>query len=300
MQANFFDALFLDSLNAPRTTTVFAPTDEAFAMFSNETITRLLNPAWSFHLRELLRYHLVDGTINGEELGMLEAVTTLTNFNLTVSEPTNQDDEQLKEMFCGDLDFVEVSVPKQWQTNDDSSMDAEEEDQGMAAAGLLEFRLLLEEGKTVDAYKEVKDNYQQILKAIQEQFDLDQQDTSNEAHYSKMNTILQPTDTENSAHMDLQGRCKRKQKSKASLMDFTSSTKKSKKGSNEIKGWTNAGKLYVMEMLKAIKQDEDSGICKKWDGMYKTLCNAVKDGKDKDEDEVESKQHFCGPKCFVQ
>lgn len=89
MQANFFDALFLDSLNAPRTTTVFAPTDEAFAMFSNETITKLLDPAWSFHLRELLRYHLVDGMINGEELGMLEAVTTLTNFNLTVTAGRN-------------------------------------------------------------------------------------------------------------------------------------------------------------------------------------------------------------------
>jgi hypothetical protein len=67
---------------------------------------------------------------------------------------------------------------------------------------------------------------------------------------------------------------------------------KSKKGSNEIKGWTNAGKQYVMEMLKAIKQDEDSRICKKWDSMYNTLCNTVKDGKDKDEDEVESEQHF--------
>jgi uncharacterized surface protein with fasciclin (FAS1) repeats len=32
---------------------------------------------------------LVDGTINGEELGMLEAVTTLTNFNLTVTAGRN-------------------------------------------------------------------------------------------------------------------------------------------------------------------------------------------------------------------
>ena len=77
MQANFFDALFLDSLNAPRTTTVFAPSDQAFEKLSNETITKLLDPAWSFHLRELLRYHLVDGTINSEELSMLETVTYL-------------------------------------------------------------------------------------------------------------------------------------------------------------------------------------------------------------------------------
>jgi hypothetical protein len=77
-----------------------------------------------------------------------------------VLEPTNKDDEQLIEMFCGDLDFVEVSVPMQQQTNDDSSMDAEEEDQRMAVAGLLEFKLLLEEGETADAYKGAKDNDQ--------------------------------------------------------------------------------------------------------------------------------------------
>jgi hypothetical protein len=77
------------------------------------------------------------------------------------------------------------------------------------------------------------------------------------------------------------------------LTDFTSSTKKSKKGSDEIKGWTNAGKQYVMEMLKEIKQDADSGIRKKWDCMYKTLCNTVKMvAKDKDKVKVESKQHF--------
>jgi hypothetical protein len=125
-----------------------------------------------------------------------------TAYDNQVLEPTNQDDEKLIEMFCGDLDFVEMSVPMQQQTNDDSSMDAEEEDQGMAAVGLLEFKLLLEEGETVDAYKVAKDNNQQILKAIQEQIDLDQQGTSGEARYSKMNTIL-ATDTENGADTDL-------------------------------------------------------------------------------------------------
>jgi hypothetical protein len=97
---------------------------------------------------------------------------------------------------------VEVSVPTQWQTNNDSSTNTEEEDQGTAAAGLLEFKLLLEEGKTADAYKEAKDHDQWILKAIQEQIDLVQQGTSKEARYSKMNTIL-TTDTENGAYMHL-------------------------------------------------------------------------------------------------
>jgi hypothetical protein len=160
-------------------------------------------------------------------------------------------------------------------------------DQGTAAAGLLEFKLLLEEGETADAYKEAKDHDQWILKAIQEQIDLVQQGTSDEACYSKMNTIL-TTDTENGAYMDLRDQCNRKWQSKASLTDFTSSTKKSKKGSDKIKGWNNEGKQYVMEMLKEIKQDEDSGICKKWECMYKTLCKTVKDGKDKDKHKAES------------
>jgi hypothetical protein len=125
-----------------------------------------------------------------------------TAYDHQVLEPTNQGDEQLIEMFCGDLDLVEVSVPTQQQTNDNSSTDTEEEDQGTAAAGLLEFKLLLEEGETADAYKEAKDHDQQILKAIQEQIDLVHQGTSDEACYSKMNTIL-TTDTENGAYMDL-------------------------------------------------------------------------------------------------
>jgi hypothetical protein len=73
-----------------------------------------------------------------------------TAYDHQVLEPTNQGDEQLIEMFCGDLDLVEVSVPTQWQTNDDSITNTEEEDQGTAAAGLLEFKLLLAEGETGD------------------------------------------------------------------------------------------------------------------------------------------------------
>jgi transforming growth factor-beta-induced protein len=85
MQANFFDALFLDSLNNPRTTTVFAPNDDAFAQVSTEVIDKLLDPNWSFHLRELLRYHLVDGTLRSDALAELDMVTTLADFNLTIT-----------------------------------------------------------------------------------------------------------------------------------------------------------------------------------------------------------------------
>ena len=89
MQANFFDALFLDDLNAPRTTTVFAPDDAAFAKIPTNITAKLLEPDWSFHLRELLRYHLTDGTVKSNELSQLSTVSTLTNFSLTVTADRN-------------------------------------------------------------------------------------------------------------------------------------------------------------------------------------------------------------------
>lgn len=90
MQANFFDALFLDDLNTPRTTTVFAPDDEAFARVPANITAKLLDPNWSFHLRELLRYHLSDGTVKSSELSQLSTVSTLaTNFSLTIISERN-------------------------------------------------------------------------------------------------------------------------------------------------------------------------------------------------------------------
>jgi uncharacterized surface protein with fasciclin (FAS1) repeats len=86
MQANFLDALSLDSLNNPRTTTVFAPNDNAFAQVSTDVIDKLLDPNWSLHLRELLRYHLVDGTLRSDALAELDTVTTLAaDSNLTIT-----------------------------------------------------------------------------------------------------------------------------------------------------------------------------------------------------------------------
>lgn len=84
-QAYFFDALFLDNLNNPRTTTVFGPDDNAFANAPIEVLDRLLDPSWSYHLRELLRYHLVDGTLKAEALTELNMLATFSDFNLTIT-----------------------------------------------------------------------------------------------------------------------------------------------------------------------------------------------------------------------
>jgi hypothetical protein len=83
---------------------------------------------------------------------------------------------------------------------------------------------------------------------------------------------------------------KQKQKSKSGMMAFTSYTCKSKKGSDEITGWSMEGKKFVCEMFNEIKQDEQSGICKKWEDTYKFMSKATNQDKAKvvdDDDEIE-------------
>jgi CRISPR/Cas system CSM-associated protein Csm4 (group 5 of RAMP superfamily) len=75
---------------------------------------------------------------------------------------------------------------------------------------------------------------------------------------------------------------KRKHKSMTELRDFTSTTRKSKKGCNEIMGWSTEGKLSVHDVFNEISQHEELGICEKWEKMYKTLCEAVKQSNEKD------------------
>jgi hypothetical protein len=78
---------------------------------------------------------------------------------------------------------------------------------------------------------------------------------------------------ENSANVK-----KQKQKSKSGMMAFTSSTCKSKKGSDEIARWSTEGKKFVCETFNEIKQDEQSGVHKKWEDKAKTVD---------DDDEIE-------------
>jgi autotransporter adhesin len=85
---------------------------------------------------------------------------------------------------------------------------------------------------------------------------------------------------ENSANIK-----KQKQKSKSGMMAFTSSARKSKKGSDEIATWSTEGKKFVCEIFNEIKHDEQSGVCKKWEDSYKCMCKATKQDKAKTEDD---------------
>ena len=72
------------------------------------------------------------------------------------------------------------------------------------------------------------------------------------------------------------------------MHDFTKKRRKTKKGNNAIKGWSVKGKQYVIEMIGKISQDEQSGICKKWEAMYHKLwvvARQVDDEVGDDEDD---------------
>jgi hypothetical protein len=81
---------------------------------------------------------------------------------------------------------------------------------------------------------------------------------------------------ENSANVK-----KQKRKSKSGMTAFTSSARKSKMGSDEIDGWSIEGKKFVCELFNEIKQDEQSGVHKKWEDVYKRMCKATKQDKAK-------------------
>jgi hypothetical protein len=63
--------------------------------------------------------------------------------------------------------------------------------------------------------------------------------------------------------------------SKTSLREFTKASRKSKKDSDVIMGWMSQGKQYMQTMRRVINGEEESGVRKKWETVYKNMCKAV-------------------------
>jgi hypothetical protein len=77
------------------------------------------------------------------------------------------------------------------------------------------------------------------------------------------------------------------------MENFTSSTRKSKKGSDKITGWSAEGKWFVSRMLDEIRKDDQDGIRKKWEDTYKKISKATKQGKaQRVNEDDESKEQF--------
>ncbi len=66
--------------------TLFAPTDEAFELFSEETFNELLKPKNKAKLSNLIKYHIVAGEIWTDSLQRIENITTAQGTDLAVNE----------------------------------------------------------------------------------------------------------------------------------------------------------------------------------------------------------------------
>lgn len=86
---------------------------------------------------------------------------------------------------------------------------------------------------------------------------------------------------------DRKGRNKRRRLSKSGLRDFTSRTRRTKKGKNAIRGWSVEGKRYVFAMMKKLSDEEQSGVRVKWEMMYQKLCEVA---REEDRGSEESKE----------
>jgi len=85
--------------------------------------------------------------------------------------------------------------------------------------------------------------------------------------------------------------------SKASLRPYTNGSRKSKRGSSEVKGWDRQGKEFCKSLMNRIKREEtfggsEGGIRKKWETMYKKMhristAGGEAGGDAEDDEEVE-------------
>jgi hypothetical protein len=174
---------------------------------------------------------------------------------------------------------------------------ANEENEQQEAGRNNDFKILLLSGDTADpaAHKAARYHAQEISKGIKANIDGDQQGNGDDGYYTrhdsykKMSSMLDQDmpqiNQENGTNVK-----KQKRKSKSGMTAFMSSTRKSKKGSDEIAGWLMEGKKIVCELFNEIKQDEQFGVRKKWEDVYKHMCKATKQDNAKavDDDEFEA------------
>jgi hypothetical protein len=174
---------------------------------------------------------------------------------------------------------------------------ANKENEQQEAGRNDDFKILLLSGETADpaVHKAARDHAQEISKGMKAKIDCDRQGNGDDGYYTrhdsykKLSSMLDQDmpqiNQENSAKVK-----KQKRKSKSGMTAFTSSTRKSKKGSDEIAGWSTEGKKFVCEIFNEIKHDEQSGVRKKWEDAYKRMCKATKQDKAKtvdDDDKIE-------------
>ena len=75
----------VDALKADGPITVFAPTDEAFAMLPAGTVENLLKPENKDQLVAILTYHVVPGKVGAAEVTKLDSAETLQGESISIA-----------------------------------------------------------------------------------------------------------------------------------------------------------------------------------------------------------------------
>ena len=83
----------VDVLKGDGPFTVFAPTDDAFALLGDDAIQRLLRPENRDQLTAILTYHVVPGRVTARDVGRTDELTTVNGEKLSVG--IRIDDAQL-------------------------------------------------------------------------------------------------------------------------------------------------------------------------------------------------------------
>jgi hypothetical protein len=69
---------------------------------------------------------------------------------------------------------------------------------------------------------------------------------------------------------------KKKRKSMMELKKYTeNASKKTERDSDKFKGWSKEQKMFMVKMVKAIKDDVQLGAQGKWEKLYKKICDAI-------------------------
>jgi hypothetical protein len=86
---------------------------------------------------------------------------------------------------------------------------------------------------------------------------------------------------------------KKKRKSMMELKKYTgSASKKTKKDNNKLKGWSEEGKVFMVKMTKAIKDDVELGAHGMWETVYKKICDAINKSDQLDQGSSSSDDKF--------
>ncbi len=197
-------------------------------------------------------------------------------------QATNMTSMSMHNLFCADLDFIEVSVPGSAATGGKAI--TQEQDDFM----LLPPPSDKEDGESDDKQKSAREHDEAVAKEIKDLIDRDQlggdwDGTSKLSYFLKMKSKLEEDWWALlSANILLNKKRAQQQSwvSKASLQEFTKASRKSKKDSDIIMGWTSQGKQYMQTMRCVINGEEESGVCKKWENVYKKMCKVVELNKE--------------------